>query len=231
MKQCIKCNILTHNTSECVYERNESRRPRDRRYGVNQVQPQSNQRPGAITPRREMNERRVPFEPRPEFRRKERSPFREGDYRREARGLYQGNEYRRDDRPYYRPNNNYKDDFRREGYSPYKIQDYRREDGYPYRGGPRGPISHDMYEYTRSLMDNNNTKAAPRTRFTSGPQRDGNLDEYFYCHQKGHRKPNCPHYIKHQQELNGFKNTKPAVGANVVSPAVCVMTRAQRAVA
>ena len=80
-------------------------------------------------------------------------------------------------------------------------------------------------------MDNNNTKAAPRTGFTGGPQRDGNPDECFYCHQKGHRKPDCPHFIKHQQELSGFRNTKPAVGANVVSPAVCVMTRAQRAVA
>ena len=64
MKQCTNCNSLTHNTSECVYERHESRRPRDRRYGVNQVQPQSNRRPKAMTPRREMNERRVRFEPR-----------------------------------------------------------------------------------------------------------------------------------------------------------------------
>ena len=231
MKQCTNCNSLTHNTSECVYERHESRRPRDRRYGVNQVQPQTNRRPGAITPRREMNERRVRFEPRMEYRREERSPYREGDYRREAGGPYRGNEYRRDDRPYYRPNDSYKDDFRREGYFPYKTQDFRREDGYPYRGGPRGPINHDRYEYTRSLMDNNNTKAAPRTGFTGGPQRDGNPDECFYCHQKGHRKPDCPHFIKHQQELSGFRNTKPAVGANVVSPAVCVMTRAQRAAA
>jgi hypothetical protein len=84
MKQCTNCNSLTHNTSECVYERHESRRPRDRRYGVNQVQSQTNWRPGAITPRREMNERRVRFEPRIKFRRDERSPFREGDYRREA---------------------------------------------------------------------------------------------------------------------------------------------------
>ena len=78
-------------------------------------------------------------------------------------------------------------------------------------------------------MDSNNTKATPRTGFTGGPQRDGNPDECFYCHQKGHRKTDFPHFIKHQQELNGFKNTKPAVGANVVSPAVCVMTCAQRA--
>ena len=80
-------------------------------------------------------------------------------------------------------------------------------------------------------MDNNNTKAAPRTGFTGGPQRDGNPDECFYCHQKGHRKPDCPHFIKHQQELNGFRNTKPAVGANAVSFAVCMMTKAQRATA
>jgi hypothetical protein len=78
-------------------------------------------------------------------------------------------------------------------------------------------------------MDNNNTKAVPRTGFTGGPQREGNPDECFYCHQKGHRKSDCPHYIKHQHELNGFRNTKLAVGANVVSPVVCVMTRAQRA--
>jgi hypothetical protein len=32
------------------------------------------------------------------------------------------------------------------------------------------------------MMDNNNTKAAPRTGFTGGPQRDGNPDECFYCH-------------------------------------------------
>ena len=50
MKQCTNSNSLTHNTSECVYERHESRRPRDRRYGVNQVQSQSNRRPGAMTP-------------------------------------------------------------------------------------------------------------------------------------------------------------------------------------
>ena len=42
MKQCTNCNSLSHNTNECVYERHESRRPRDRRYGVNQIQPQSN---------------------------------------------------------------------------------------------------------------------------------------------------------------------------------------------
>ena len=86
-----------------------------------------------------------------------------------------------------------------------------------------------MYEHTRSLMDSNHTKAAPRTGYTGGPQREGNPDECFYCHQKGHRKPDCPHFIKHQQELNGFKNTKPAMGANAVSPTVCVMTRAQQA--
>ena len=116
MKQCTNCNSLTHNTSECVYERHESRRPRDRRYRLNQVQPQSNRRPRAITPRREMNERKVWFEPRTYFRRDERSPFREGDYRREAGGPYQGNEYRREERPYYRPN----DDYRREVITPTK---------------------------------------------------------------------------------------------------------------
>jgi hypothetical protein len=80
-------------------------------------------------------------------------------------------------------------------------------------------------------MDNNNTKVVPRTGFTGGPQREGNPDECFYCHQKGHRKSDCPHYIKHQHEFNGFQNSKPAVGANVVSLAVCVMTRTQRAAA
>ena len=45
------------------------------------------------------------------------------------------------------------------------------------------------------------------------------------------RRRDCPHFIKHQQELEGFRNTKLVVGANAVSPAVCVMTRAQRAAA
>lgn len=39
MKQCSNCNSLTHNTNECVYERHEARRPRERKYGVNQIQP------------------------------------------------------------------------------------------------------------------------------------------------------------------------------------------------
>ena len=80
-------------------------------------------------------------------------------------------------------------------------------------------------------MNNNNTKASPRTGFTNGPQQDGNPNECFYCQQKGHRKTDCVYFIKHQQELNGFKKTKPTVGANVVSFAVCVMTRAQRVAA
>ena len=172
MKQCTNCNSLTHNTSECVYERDKSRRPRDRRYGVNQIQPQTNRRPRAITPRQEMTDKRVWFEPR----RDENSLFRVGDYKREAGGPYRGNEYRKEDQPYYRPNDNYKDGFRRECYYPYINQDCRRENGYPYQGGPRGPINH---EYTRSLMDSNNTKATLRTGYTSGPQRYGNLDECF----------------------------------------------------
>ena len=80
-------------------------------------------------------------------------------------------------------------------------------------------------------MNSNNTKTTPRFGFTGGPQRDGNFDECFYCHQKGHQKTDCQHFIKHQQEFNGFRITKPAVGANVVSPAVCAMTRAQRSAA
>ena len=92
-------------------------------------------------------------------------------------------------------------------------------------------MNHDVYEYTMSLMDSNNTKAMLRTGYTGRPQRDGNPDEYFYYHQKGHRKPDCPHFIQHQQELEGLRNMKPAVGANAISHVVCVMTRAQRAAA
>ena len=80
-------------------------------------------------------------------------------------------------------------------------------------------------------MDSNNTKVMPRTGYIGGPQQDGNPDECFYCHQNGHRTMDYLHFIKHQQELSGFRNAKPVVGTNVVSPAVCVMTRAQRAAA
>lgn len=116
MKQCTNCNSLTHNTSECVYERHESQRreiPRQKIWG-DQIQPQSNQRPGGITPRQEMNERKIMFEPRLDFMREERSPYGEHNYRREVGGSYRGNEYCRDKRPYYRPNDNYKDNFRKE---------------------------------------------------------------------------------------------------------------------
>ena len=78
-------------------------------------------------------------------------------------------------------------------------------------------------------MDGNNTKPTPRIGYTGRPQQDGNPNECFYCHQKGLQKSDCPHFIKHQRELNGFRNPKLAVGANAVSLAVCVMTRAQRA--
>lgn len=79
-------------------------------------------------------------------------------------------------------------------------------------------------------MGSTNTKASPRPRY-SGSQREGNLDECFYCHQKEHQKSNCLHFTKHQQELNGFKNSKPVVGVNAMSHVVCVMTRVQRTAA
>jgi hypothetical protein len=79
-------------------------------------------------------------------------------------------------------------------------------------------------------MDNMSQKVAPRIGYTGLPRRQGNADECYYCHQQGHRKPECSLFGKHEEEANDYAK-KPTVAANVVTPSVCVMTRAQRAAA
>ena len=187
---------------------------------MNQVQPQFNN-----------NRRRAGAEP-PRFRDEDRPWF--GENRRDMRYPYQGRDKQRDDEyPYhgqeYRRGDRYPyDNYRREATYPYRSQYYPREEAYPFVGGPRGPINHGRLEYPRDVMDNNGQKAAPRIGYTGLPRREGNADECYYCHQPGHRKPECSLFRKHQDEANDYAK-KPMVAANVVTPNVCVMTRAQRA--
>jgi hypothetical protein len=208
LKSCSNCNSTTHNTNECVYDG----RRREKRYGVNQVQPQLNnnrRRAEAIPPRFRDEERPRFGENRPDMR----YPYQGRDKQGDEGYPYNGQDYRRGDwYPY--------DNYQRKATYPYRSQYYPREEAYPYQGGPRGPINHGRLEYPREVMDNMSQKVAPRIGYTGLPRREGNADECYYCHQQGHRKPECSLLRKHQEEANDYAK-KPRVAANVVTPSVC----------
>ena len=69
-------------------------------------------------------------------------------------------------------------------------------------------------------------KIAPRIGYTGLPRREGNVDKCCYWNQHGHRKPDRSLFRKHQEGANDYEK-KPTVAANVVTPSVCEMTRAQ----
>jgi hypothetical protein len=143
------------------------------------------------------------------------------DKKRDEGYPYNGLEYRRGDRYSY-------DNYQKEAIYPYRSQYYPKDVAYPYQGGLRGPLNHGRLEFPREVMDNMSQKIASRIGYTGLPRRKGNADECHYCHQQDHIKPECSLFRKHQEKANDYTK-KPTVAANVVTPSVCVMTRAQRA--
>jgi hypothetical protein len=107
LKSCLNCNSTTHNTNECVYDG----RRREKRYGMNQVQPQLNN-----------NRRRAEAVP-PRFRDEERPRF--GENRRDMRYPYQGRDKQRDEGYPYNGHEYL-------GGNRYSYNNYRREATYPY---------------------------------------------------------------------------------------------------
>jgi hypothetical protein len=152
-----------------------------------------------------------------------RYPYQGRDKQRDEGYPYNGHKYRRGDRYPY-------DNYWREAAYPYRSQYYPREETYPYQGGPRGPINHGRFEDPREVMDNKSQKVAPRIGYTGLPRWESNADECYYCHQQGYRKSECSLFRKHQEKTNDYAK-KPTVAANVVTPSVCVMIRAQRTAA
>ena len=118
LKQCTNCNSLTHNTNECAYKRHEARRPRERTYGVNQIQPQpNNNKKKKIPMRKELDGAHAKSLPTLEYRRDERPPYPDINYWWEVGGPFWENEYCRDEKSsngqYYRANDGYRNNYTR----------------------------------------------------------------------------------------------------------------------
>ena len=199
LKNCSNCNSTTHNKNAYVYDG----RSRERRYGVNQVQPHlnNNRRKAGAEPSKFRDEKRPRFG---ENLRDMRYPYQGRDTQRDEKYPCYRHEYRRGDRYPY-------DNYRREATYPYRSEYYPKEKTCPFTCGTRGPIKRGRLDYPRNVMDNNGQKAAPRIGYTGLPR-------------QVHRKPECSLFRKHQEEANEVHGG----GKCSDTRCVCVMTRAQR---